>query len=147
MSAESKELRADNMMNEDHALVLFDGICNFCSGSVLFIIRRDPKGYFRFAALQTESGIMLMKKHNINLTKTDSIILIENNKVYYRSSAALRIARKLKGGWKLFYAAMIIPPFIRNFFYDLVARNRYRWFGKRDHCFVPDQNVKGRFIL
>jgi len=147
LSAESKELRADNMMNEDHALVLFDGICNFCSGSVLFIIRRDPKGYFRFAALQTESGIMLMKKHNINLTKTDSIILIENNKVYYRSSAALRIARKLKGGWKLFYAAMIIPPFIRNFFYDLVARNRYRWFGKRDHCFVPDQNVKGRFIL
>ena len=66
--------------------------------------------------------------------------------VYYRSSAALRIARKLKGGWKLFYAAMIIPPFIRNFFYDLVARNRYRWFGKRDICMVPDAGISDRFL-
>jgi predicted DCC family thiol-disulfide oxidoreductase YuxK len=88
-----------------------------------------------------------MKKFNVNLDKTDSIILIENNKVYYRSYAALRIARKLKGGWKLFYAAVIIPPFIRNFFYNFVARNRYRWFGKRDFCFVPDQALKERFIL
>ena len=134
-------------MIENGAVVLFDGICNFCSGSVLSIIKRDPKGYFRFSAIQTESGESIMKKYNIHSDKTDSIILIENNMVYYRSSAALRIARKLKGGWKLFYGAMIIPPFIRNFFYDLVARNRYRWFGKRDHCFIPDQNIRERFIL
>jgi len=134
-------------MIENGAVVLFDGICNFCSGSVLSIIKRDPKGYFRFSAIQTESGESIMKKYNIHSDKADSIILIENNMVYYRSSAALRIARKLKGGWKLFYGAMIIPPFIRNFFYDLVARNRYRWFGKRDHCFIPDQNIRERFIL
>jgi len=134
-------------MIENGGVVLFDGICNFCSSSVLFIIKRDPKGYFRFSAIQTESGESIMKKYNIHSDKADSIILIENNMVYYRSSAALRIARKLKGGWKLFYGAMIIPPFIRNFFYDLVARNRYRWFGKRDHCFIPDQNIRERFIL
>jgi predicted DCC family thiol-disulfide oxidoreductase YuxK len=133
--------------NTDRAVVLFDGICNFCSSSVLFIIRRDPEGYFRFAALQTETGSILMKKHNINTDKTDSIILVENNLVYYRSSAALRIARKLKGGWKLFYTFIIIPPFIRNFFYDIVARNRYRWFGKRNYCFIPEPSMKERFIM
>jgi predicted DCC family thiol-disulfide oxidoreductase YuxK len=135
-----------SQINKDKAIVLFDGICNFCSSSVLFIIRRDPKGYFRFAALQTESGATLIKKHDINSDETESIILIDNNKVYYRSSAALRIARKLKGGWKLFYIAIIIPPFIRNFFYDIVARNRYCWFGKRDYCFVPEPSMKERFI-
>ena len=134
-------------INKDKAIVLFDGICNFCSSSVLFIIKRDPKGYFLFSALQTESGALIMKKYNIHSDKMDSIILIQNNKVFYRSDAALKIARKLKGGWKLFYAAIVIPPLIRNFFYDLVARNRYRWFGKRDLCFIPDQNVKGRFIM
>ena len=134
-------------MTNNPVIVLFDGICHFCSSSVLFIIKRDRGGYFRFAALQTENGKVIMKQYNVNLDKTDSIILIEDNKVYYRSDAALRIARKLKGGWKLFYAAVIIPPFIRNFFYDFVARNRYRWFGKRDSCFVPDQNLKKRFIL
>ena len=135
-----------SQINTDRAVVLFDGICNFCSSSVLFIIRRDPEGYFRFAALQTETGSMLMKKHNIHSVKMESIILIENNMVYYRSTAALRIARKLKGGWILFYVFMIIPPFIRNFFYDIVARNRYRWFGKRENCFLPGPNVKERFI-
>lgn len=136
-----------SQINTDRAVVLFDGICNFCSSSVLFIIKRDPEGYFRFAALQTETGSMLMKKYNITSVKMDSIILIENNKVYYRSSAALRIASKLKGGWKLFYAFIIIPPFIRNFFYDIVARNRYRWFGKRDYCFIPEPNMKERYIM
>lgn len=134
-------------MNEDKAIVLFDGFCNFCSSSVLFIIKRDRGVYFRFAALQTGSGKLIKEKYGLSLDKTDSIILIENNKVYYRSTAALRITRKLKGAWKLFYATIIIPPFIRDFFYDLVARNRYRWFGKRNTCFMPDQAVKERFIL
>jgi predicted DCC family thiol-disulfide oxidoreductase YuxK len=134
-------------MNESNAIVLFDGICNLCSRSVLFIIKRDPGGYFRFAALQTGSGRLIMKKYDITPDNTDSVILLENNKVYYRSDAALRIARKLRGAWKLFYTAVIIPPFIRNFFYDFVARNRYRWFGKRDSCFMPDLALKQRFIL
>jgi predicted DCC family thiol-disulfide oxidoreductase YuxK len=133
-------------MTNNPVIVLFDGICNLCSGSVLFIIKRDPAGYFRFAALQTDSGRLITEKYGINLVRTDSLILIENNKVYYRSDAALRISRKLRGAWKLFYAFIIIPPFLRNFFYDLVARNRYRWFGQRNNCFIPDENVKERFI-
>ncbi len=132
--------------NINPSIVLFDGICNLCSGSVLFIIKRDPAGYFRFAALQTDSGRLIMEKYGINLVRTDSLILIENNKLYYQSDAALRISRKLRGAWKLFYAFIIIPPFLRNFFYDLVACNRYRWFGQRATCFLPDENIGQRFI-
>jgi len=135
-----------NQMTNNPAIVLFDGICNFCSSSVLFIINRDREGYFRFAALQTDTGKQIMEEYGVNLIGKDSIILIENKKVYYRSSAALRISRKLRGAWKLFYAFIIIPPFLRNFFYDLVARNRYRWFGKRDTCFLPDAKIRERFI-
>lgn len=134
-------------MSQGKAIVLFDGICNFCSGSVLFIIKRDPVGYFSFVALQTDAGRVIMKENNLDPGKTDSIILIEKGKVYYRSNAALRIARKLRKGWPIFYIFIIIPPCIRNFFYDIVARNRYRWFGKRSACFVPDQDTRKRFIL
>jgi len=133
--------------NDNHAIVLFDGICNFCSRSVLFIIRRDPAGHFRFAALQTDSGRLMTEKYRINLIRNDSIILIENGRVYYRSNAALRISRKLRGAWKLFCGFIVIPPFIRNFIYDVLARNRYRWFGKRDFCFIPDENIKSRFLI
>lgn len=133
--------------NDNNAIVLFDGICNFCSRSVLFIIRRDPAAYFRFAALQTDSGRLIAERYRINLDRTDSIILIENKRVFYRSDAALRISRKLRGAWKLFYLFIVIPPFIRNFIYDLVARNRYKWFGKRDTCFIPDESIKARFII
>jgi predicted DCC family thiol-disulfide oxidoreductase YuxK len=134
-------------MKNETVIVLFDGICNFCSGSVIFIIRRDSHGYFRFAALQTESGAALMGKFNIQTDQRDTLILIENDKAYFRSTAALRIARKLKGAWKLFYLFVIIPPFFRDFFYDLVAKNRYRWFGKLDSCFIPDQSIKKRFLI
>jgi predicted DCC family thiol-disulfide oxidoreductase YuxK len=134
-------------MTNDSAIVLFDGICNFCSRSVLFIIRRDPAGYFRFAALQTDKGRLTAEKNKINLIRIDSIILIENDRVFYRSDAALRISRKLRGAWKLFYVFTVIPPFIRNFIYDLVARNRYKWFGRRDTCFIPDDDLKERFLM
>lgn len=132
---------------DNNALVLFDGICNFCSRSVLFIIRRDPAGYFRFAALQTDSGRLTVERYDLNMIRTDTITLIENDRVFYRSDAALRISRRLAGAWKLIYVLIIIPPFIRNFIYDIVARNRYRWFGKRDTCFIPDESIKSRFLI
>jgi predicted DCC family thiol-disulfide oxidoreductase YuxK len=135
------------LKNKNYAIVLFDGICNFCSRSVQFIIRRDPAGYFRFAALQTEKGRIMAEKYGINLIRTNSIILIENERVYYRSDAALRIFRKLRGVWKLFYAFIIVPSFIRNFIYDYIARNRYKWFGTLDNCFIPDESIKSRFLL
>ena len=139
-------------MNRDlgdkkNAIVLFDGICNFCSRSVLFIISRDPAGYFRFAALQKDEGRYIAERYEINMAGTDSIILIENERVFYRSDAALRISRKLMGAWKLLYVFAIIPSFIRNYIYDLVAHNIYKWFGKRDTCFFPDDNIKSRFII
>jgi len=133
-------------MNHGEAIILFDGLCNFCSGSALFIIRRDPKEYFRFAALQADPGRSILQEYDINPERFDSLILIEKGKVYHRSGAALRIARRLRGGWPVFYAFIIIPSFIRNFFYDLVAWNRYRWFGKRQSCFIPDQDIRSRFI-
>ncbi len=133
-------------MNKSEAIVFFDGICNFCSGSVLFIIKRDPKGYFRFAALQAESGEVIMRQLGIGEGRPESIILVENNKVWYRSSAALRIARKLRHGWPLFYVFIIVPPVIRDFFYNIIARNRYKWFGKKESCFVPTPEIRSRFL-
>jgi predicted DCC family thiol-disulfide oxidoreductase YuxK len=131
---------------DKHPVVLFDGICNFCSDSVLFIIKRDPSARFRFAALQAEGGRRITEEFGIYLAGNDSIILVENKRIYYRSEAALRIARRLRGAWKLFYVFIIVPPFIRDFFYDIFARNRYRWFGRRDICFIPDEGIKPRFL-
>ena len=133
-------------MNNSEAIILFDGVCNFCSGSVQFIIKRDPSGYFRFAALQTAAGEKVMKDNGIGDDRPESIILVENGRVWYRSSAALLIARRLSRGWSLFYAFIIIPPLIRDFFYNIIARNRYRWFGKKDVCFVPTEEIRSRFI-
>jgi predicted DCC family thiol-disulfide oxidoreductase YuxK len=133
-------------MNESEAIVLFDGVCNFCSGSVLFIIKRDPEGYFRFAALQTEAGEKIMQQYGIGEDRPESIILVEHGRVWYRSSAALRIARKLRRGWPLFYAFIIIPPVIRDFFYNIIAKNRYKWFGRKESCFVPTDEIRERFF-
>lgn len=133
-------------MTENGAIVLFDGVCNFCSGSVLFIIKHDPKGYFRFAALQNKAGEQIMEEYGVGIDRPESIILVENDRLWYRSAAALRIARKLRRGWPLFYGFIIVPPVIRDFFYNVVARNRYRWFGKKEACFVPTQKIRERFI-
>jgi predicted DCC family thiol-disulfide oxidoreductase YuxK len=125
---------------------LFDGICNFCSGSVLFIIKRDPKGYFSFAPLQTKAGEAVMQQYGIGDDQPESIILVENGKVWYRSSAALRITRKLRRGWPLFYGFIIIPRVIRDFFYNIIAKNRYRWFGRKESCFIPTPELRSRFL-
>ena len=127
-------------------IVLFDGLCNFCNNSVNFIIDHDPKGHFRFAALQSDFGRQKLKEQGYHTQKMDSLVLLSGDKVYKKSSAALRIARKLSGFYPLLYGLMIIPPFIRHGVYDLVARNRYKWFGKRDACRVPAPELKSRFL-
>ena len=113
-------------------IILFDGICNLCNNYVNFIIKRDKRNQFRFATLQSDIGKDLITKYQIDISKTDSIILIKNEKAYIKSTAALNIARDLKGAYPLFYGCMIIPKFIRNRVYDIVAKNRYTWFGKKD---------------
>lgn len=127
-------------------IILFDGDCNFCDASVQFILERDNKEVFHFASLQSEAGQELLKKYNVP-EDVDSMILIENGKVYYKSAAALRICLHLKGAWKLFYAFIIVPSPIRNLVYDFVARNRYKWFGKKgDSCMLPPVSVRQRFL-
>jgi predicted DCC family thiol-disulfide oxidoreductase YuxK len=128
-----------------HPVILFDGVCNFCDASVQFILDRDPNETFHFASLQSEAGQELLKKHQVR-DDVDSMILIENEKVYYKSAAALRISRHLRGAWKLLYVFIIVPAPIRNIVYDLIARNRYKWFGQKDSCMLPPPNVRKRFL-
>lgn len=129
------------------AIILFDGVCNFCNSSVNFVIEHDKAGYFKFAPLQSEIGESLIKEHGIDPTRTDSVILVEDGKAYLHSTAALRIARKLDGMWSLAYVFIVIPRPIRNVFYKLFAKNRYRLFGKQDACMMPTPDVRARFIV
>ena len=127
-------------------IILFDGVCNLCNGSVQFVIKRDPKSKFRFAALQSPFGQEQLRKYGLPADQLYSVMLIEDDKVFQKSTAALKIARALSGGWPLLYAFMALPPFIRNWFYDWIAANRYKWFGKREVCMIPTSELKTRFI-
>ncbi|ASN04928.1 thiol-disulfide oxidoreductase DCC family protein [Virgibacillus necropolis] len=126
-------------------IVLFDGVCNFCDWSVQFIIKRDPKGHYKFASLQSNIGKMIAREHHIP-SDIDSFILVDNRKCYYKSTAALRVCKKLKGTWKMVYFFIIIPKPIRDFFYEVLAKNRYKWFGKKDSCMIPSPEMRNRFI-
>ncbi len=130
----------------DKAIVLFDGVCNFCNSSVNHIIKHDKKDAFRFAPLQSETGKKFLSHHNIDPLKTDSIILVENGVAYERSTAILRINKKLGGLHSLFYGLVIIPEILRNGVYNWIARNRYKWFGKKESCMIPDVKVRGKFL-
>mgnify|MGYP000090574740 CR=1 FL=1 len=129
-----------------HAIVLFDGYCNFCSRSVRFIHQRDHHDYFRFAGLESEKGQKVLKKYVEEPGAFNSVILIENEKLYTKSTAALKIAKKLSGLWPVLYLFIVIPKSIRDGVYRLIARNRYKWFGKKETCFMPDENLKKRFL-
>ena len=127
-------------------IVLFDGICNLCNGLVLFIIRRDPKGRFKFASLQSESGQERLKQFGLPVIKFESLVLIKSDRYYLKSTGVLKMLRELGGAWKLFYVFIIVPRFIRDFIYDLIAKSRYKIFGKRDECMIPTPELEGRFL-
>lgn len=126
--------------------VLFDGVCNFCNASINFVIDRDKKGIFKFAALQSDIGQEILKKYGLKQTNFDSIILEKEGKIYQKSDAALEIARNMDGLWKVFYIFKIIPSFLRNPVYNLIAKNRYRVFGRTDACRIPTPELKARFL-
>ncbi|MFC6996761.1 thiol-disulfide oxidoreductase DCC family protein [Rufibacter roseus] len=128
------------------ATILFDGVCNLCNGFVQFVIEHDPHGYFKFAALQSEIGQQTLQQHKMPTQQFSSFLLLENGKLYTRSSAALRVFRRLSGAWPLLYGFMILPAFLRDAVYDLVARNRYRWFGQQESCMLPTPELKARFL-
>ncbi|HRN95150.1 MAG: thiol-disulfide oxidoreductase DCC family protein [Chitinophagales bacterium] len=134
-------------MKQEKALILFDGVCNLCESSVQFILLRDEQAYFQFASLQSDSANKILTQHGLKTSNFDSIVLIENGKIYQRSDAALRIAKQLSGAWKLFYAFIIVPRFIRDAVYNIVAKNRYRWFGKKNECMLPKPEWKHRFLI
>ena len=132
---------------EGKKIILFDGVCNLCNGAVLWIIRRDSRDIFRFASLQSEAGRELTRERHIDTGQVDSIILIDPGVAYYlKSDAALEIARELKGYGTLPLLLGWIPKSIRDGIYDLVARNRYRMFGKKQECMVPTPELKARFL-
>lgn len=133
-------------MSINHKIILFDGVCNLCNGAINYVIKRDKNNVFKFAALQSEIGKELISKFNIDTSKVDSIILIDGEKHYEKSSAALHIAKYLSGGYPLLFGFMIVPKFIRNSGYDYIARNRYKWFGKKESCMIPTAELKSKFL-
>lgn len=129
---------------DDHPVVLFDGVCNLCNAAVTFIIDRDPEAVFRFAPLQSDVGQRLVRR--CGLEDEDTIVLVERGRCSVRSTAALRIARRLSGGWPLLGAFLAVPAPLRDAVYRFIARNRFAWFGKRDACRMPTPDLQRRFL-
>lgn len=127
-------------------VVIFDGICNFCNSSVNFIIARDPECKFSFAPMQSASAKALIKQYGIENPDLDTFLLIKNGKLYQRTDAALEIAKDLKGHWKYLRVFLVVPAPLRDIFYRLLAKNRYRLFGKREVCMVPTPEIRQRFL-
>lgn len=130
----------------NHPVILFDGVCNLCNGAVQFIIKRDPDGIFRFASLQSVAGQEVLRRHDLPTEDFDTMVLVEGDTVFTKSTAALRILRRLGGVWTVTYTFIAVPRFVRDWVYGTVARNRYSWFGKREQCMVPTPDLKSRFL-
>ena len=126
-------------------VIFFDGVCNLCNASVQFVIEHDQENYFKFSALQGDYAKGVLPKFNVNPSSLNSTLLLEDGKLYTKSSSALRVAKKLKGIWPLLYGFIIFPKFIRDWVYDLVAKNRYKWWGKQETCWVPTPALKNKF--
>ena len=127
-------------------VILFDGVCNFCNGAVNFAIKRDKKARLKFATLQSGIASQLLDKFSLSALDLNSFVLIEDGKVYTRSTAALKVFRYLDGLWPLMYGFIIVPIFLRDAIYKLIAKNRYRWFGIRKECMIPTPEVRSRFF-
>ncbi|NRB60950.1 MAG: thiol-disulfide oxidoreductase DCC family protein [Winogradskyella sp.] len=137
----------DNMP-KDKELILFDGVCNLCNSSVLYVIKRDQNNRFLFAPLESETGQAVIKKFNIDTDAIDSILLYKpkNDKIFFKSTAALQVGKHLGFPLNLASIFFIIPTFIRNWVYDYVAKNRYKWYGKKDACMIPTPELKSKFL-
>lgn len=131
----------------DKKIILFDGVCNLCNGFVQFVIKRDKQDIFRYAALQSEIGQQLVLERNIDVSTIDSVLLIEPGVAYYiKSDAALQIGKQLKGYRSLSNILYLISSNLRNIVYDFIARNRYKWYGKKDQCMIPTPALKAKFL-
>lgn len=133
-------------MSGQKSIILFDGVCNLCNASIDFILMRDSKDRFLVGALQESPGKTLLEKYGVPSNYLNSLVLIEDGKVYFRSTAALRISRKLDGFWPVFYTLIFLPVPIRDWIYDWIGKNRYRWFGKKSTCRIPREEEKRKFL-
>jgi predicted DCC family thiol-disulfide oxidoreductase YuxK len=133
-------------LNNPQHVILFDGVCNLCNGFVQFIIKRDKKGEFTFGALQTKGAQELLSAFDFPPSLMTTIVYIEGGKAYTQSEAVLRIAKRLKGGWKLLYGFIVLPRFFRDWVYGLVSRYRYKIFGKKNECMIPTPEIRRRFL-
>jgi predicted DCC family thiol-disulfide oxidoreductase YuxK len=127
-------------------LILFDGVCNLCNGFVQFVIERDAAELFQFGSLQSEAARRVLALHHAPDPLPDALVLVEGGRIYTGSSAALRVARRLTFPWPLAFALIAVPRPVRDGIYAFVARHRYRWFGRRDHCMIPTPSLRSRFI-
>ncbi len=133
-------------ISEGHPIVLFDGVCNLCTGFVQFLIPRDPEGQFKFASLQSDVGEQLLAEHDLDTKRLDSIVLVDGDDVYVKSSAVIRIASRLGGVYALARPLRFLPRVLRDWGYNVVAANRYRVFGKKDQCMMPTEDIQSRFL-
>ena len=132
-------------MNQS-SIILFDGICNLCNGAVQFVIKHDPHNQFTFASMQSDSGQKLLQQYQLEQTNFDSFILIQDNTVFKKSTAALRVAKNLSGPVQLLSKLIIVPAVVRDAVYNVIARNRYKWFGKKNTCMIPTPAHQSRFL-
>ena len=133
-------------LSKTNPILLFDGVCNLCNGAVQFVIKFDSKNTLRFTALQSDTGQQILEHFNLPKEDIFSVILVENGKVYVRSSAALRMYKNMGGFWSLMYLFIIIPRPVRDAVYNFIAKNRYKWFGKKESCMIPTPELKSRFL-
>ena len=133
-------------LHTDKNIILFDGICNLCNASIQLIIRNDSKRKFLFSPLSSDFSKRILKEERHLDRIPESLVFIENSKTYFKSTAALKIARKMDRMWPIFYVLILIPESIRNFLYDQIAKHRYRLFGKKNSCMVPSKEIESRFI-
>lgn len=128
-------------------IIIFDGVCNFCNGAVNFIIKRDAKAVFKFAPLQTEIAQRLMLEYQIKEETSDTFVLIKDGRYFVRTDAALEIIKDLGRLWFVLQIFKIVPVVVRDYFYNLLAKNRYKLFGKQEHCMMPSKEVRDRFLI
>ena len=136
----------DREMPDDASIVLFDGVCNLCSGFVQFVYPRDPEGKYRFASLQSDVGQALLAEHDLPTDELESIVLIEDGESYVKSAAVIQIATGLGGAYRLLSPFRYVPAAVRDRVYDFVADHRYKWFGRKDRCMMPSGDVQSRFL-
>lgn len=128
-------------MPDNSPIIFYDGQCNLCVGSLGFVIRQGGRDKFNFVSLQSDKAKAILSENLLFKQSPDSIVYLDQEKIFYRSSAILRIMKRMGKGWRIFYVFILIPRFIRDPIYDIIARNRYKWFGRREHCILDDRDL------